>query len=96
MSNLISQNIEYNLDDVNDVEIKKVDDDKFELRIGDDSRTFKNKQDLKAYLSNELKAYKKIFGFSEDLAKAITPPEVMGVIHKQFEDVLRMFKAGAK
>jgi hypothetical protein len=91
MGNLISQNIMYSLDDVNDIEISAVGDGTFELRAGDDIRTFRNKQDLKTYCLNVQSAYEKTLRFSEDLAKAKTPPETVRVIH---EGLARL--AGAK
>lgn len=91
MSNLISQNIEYSLEDVNDVEISSVGNGTYELRTGDDIRTFKNKQDLKTYCLNVQSAYEKTLRFSNELARAKTTPETIKVIH---EGLARL--AGAK
>ena len=91
MADLISQNVMYSLDDVNDIEISAVGDGTFELRAGEDIRTFKNKQDLKTYCLNVQSAYEKTLRFSNELARAKTTPETIKVIH---EGLARL--AGAK
>lgn len=86
MSNLISQVIELNLDDVNNVNISAIGNGKYELYIGDTCITLKCHEDLKTLCLNIQSAYEKHM----ELHKQFFPKT------KVFDGILENFKAGAK
>ncbi len=87
MSNLISQVIEFNLDDVNDVSISSIGNGKYELYIGDVCITLKCHADLKALCLNIQSAYEKHMRLHSQLFPGNT---------EVFDSILEKFKAGAK
>ena len=80
MADLLSQLILLDLDDVNDIEIKKFGSGYYELRIGDIIAVCKTEQDLKTCCLNIQSAYEKF----------------ANTINETFNGVLESFKAGAK
>lgn len=86
MTELLSQVIELNLADVNDVSISSIGNGKYELYIGDVCIVCKCHEDLKTLRANVNGAYEKHM----ELHKQFFPKT------KVFDGILENFKAGAK
>ncbi len=91
MADLLSQVIELNLADVNEVSISAIGNGKYELYIGDVCVTLKCHADLKALCLNIQSAFEKLLKLKLDK----TPEETISAVNDNFKSILKVY-GGAK
>ena len=90
---LLSQVIELNLDDVNDVSISSIGNGKYELYIGDVCIVCKCYEDLKTICLNIQSAFEKMLKYKLDNCK--TTEETISTVNDNFKSILKVY-GGAK
>ena len=90
---LLSQVIELNLDDVNDIAVEHFGDRKYSIRIGENTIVCKCYEDLKTICLNIQSAFEKMLKYKLDNCK--TTEETISAVNDNFKSILKVY-GGAK